>query len=259
MMKKIHFTENYLINPSHPVTVNLIGCGGTGSQVLTSLARINYALVALGHPGIKVRAYDDDTVTEANIGRQLFSLSDLGLNKADVLITRTNRFFGTDWMMAPRRFGEGDYSGANINISCVDSVKSRLKIEKALLKCKEDRNMDTNVVSYWLDFGNGRTFGQVVLGTLQDIQQPQMKDKDIDVIPTLKTVTNLFDLSKVNEKESGPSCSLAEALRKQDLFINSTLAQLGCALLWKLLSTGSIDYQGLYLNLDTMKVNPIKL
>lgn len=258
-MKRIHFTENYLINPSHPVTVNLIGCGGTGSQVLTSLARINCALVALGHPGIKVRAYDDDMVTEANIGRQLFSLSDIGLNKADVLITRTNRFFGTDWMMAPHRFGEAEYSGANINISCVDSVKSRLKIEKALLKCQEAHNIDTDTGYYWFDFGNGRTFGQAILGTLQNIQQPKVKDKDIDVIPVLKTVTGLFDLSKVNEKDSGPSCSLAEALRKQDLFINSTLAQLGCALLWKLLSTGSIDYQGMYLNLDTMKVNPIKL
>ena len=78
-------------------------------------------------------------------------------------------------------------------------------------------------------------------------------------ISDMRTVTELFDLTKVDEKDSGPSCSLAEALRKQDLFINSTLAQLGCALLWKLLSTGSIDYQGIYLNLETMKVNPIKL
>ena len=33
--------------------------------------------------------------------------------------------------------------------------------------------------------------------------------------------------ARVKEEESGPSCSLAEALEKQDLFINSTLAQLG--------------------------------
>ena len=30
-MKRIHFTDTYLMNPSHPVTVNLIGGGGTGS------------------------------------------------------------------------------------------------------------------------------------------------------------------------------------------------------------------------------------
>jgi len=38
-MKRVHYIDNYLLNPQHPVTVNLIGAGGTGSQVLTCLAR----------------------------------------------------------------------------------------------------------------------------------------------------------------------------------------------------------------------------
>ena len=62
---------------------------------------------------------------------------------------------------------------------------------------------------------------------------------------------------KVKEKDSGPSCSLAEALEKQDLFINSTLAQLGCNILWKMFRNGMIEHQGLYLNLSTLKMNPI--
>lgn len=45
---KVHFTDNYIINPQHPVTVHLIGAGGTGSQVLNALARIDYALYKLG-------------------------------------------------------------------------------------------------------------------------------------------------------------------------------------------------------------------
>ena len=44
---KVHFTENTLINPTNPVTVNLIGAGGTGSQVLTALARMNHALTQI--------------------------------------------------------------------------------------------------------------------------------------------------------------------------------------------------------------------
>ncbi len=40
-MKRVHYIDNYLINPQHPVTVNLIGAGGTGSQVLTGLARLD--------------------------------------------------------------------------------------------------------------------------------------------------------------------------------------------------------------------------
>ena len=96
-MKKIHYTDRYLLNPHHPVTVFVIGAGGTGSQVATNLARMSIALQALGHPGLHVTVFDPDTVTEANIGRQLFSESELGLNKAVALVTRINRFFGFSW------------------------------------------------------------------------------------------------------------------------------------------------------------------
>ena len=50
-MRKIHYTDKYLLNPYHPVTVSVIGAGGTGSQVVTGLARMSVALQALGHPG----------------------------------------------------------------------------------------------------------------------------------------------------------------------------------------------------------------
>ena len=69
-MKRVHYTDSYLMSPQHPVTVNLIGAGGTGSQVLTCLARLDTALRGLGHPGLFVTLYDPDTVTEANIRRQ---------------------------------------------------------------------------------------------------------------------------------------------------------------------------------------------
>ena len=64
------------------VSVALVGCGGVGSQVLTGLARLHKALVSLGHPGgLHVTAFDPDTVSESNVGRQLFSPADVGINK----------------------------------------------------------------------------------------------------------------------------------------------------------------------------------
>lgn len=253
-MKRLHYTAPYILNPTHQLTVALVGIGGTGSQVLSALARIDCALQSLGHPGLHVTAYDPDIVTEANVGRQLFSPSDIGLNKANVLITRINRFFGNDWEAVPEKLNL-NASHNNITISCVDTIKSRFEIAKVLSR---KSGYDHRHFYYWLDFGNTTNSGQVVLGSLEKIDQPKGDDK-IYTVSELKKVTDLFDLTQINEKDSGPSCSLVEALQKQDLFINSSLSQLGCSLLWKLISTGSIDYHGLYLNLETMKVNPIKV
>src|SRR5688572_19591634 len=124
MKTAIHFTDNYLINPPNPILVNLIGVGGTGSQVLSSLARINISLVQLGHPGVYVRAFDNDIISPANIGRQLFSQSELGLYKSVALINRLNRFFGTNWKAVPMKYNPENITavckeyGANITISC---------------------------------------------------------------------------------------------------------------------------------------------
>lgn len=132
-MKRVHYIDNYLINPQHPVTVNLIGAGGTGSQVLTCLARLDTALRGLGHPGLFITVYDSDIVTEANIGRQLFSPSDIGLNKAQCLVTRMNNFFGNDWKAVPDIYPAALKDArrdnlANITITCTDNIKSRLDL-----------------------------------------------------------------------------------------------------------------------------------
>lgn len=254
---KTHYTHNYIINPNHRVTVNLIGAGGTGSQVLGELARIDHALYKLGHPGLNVTVYDDDIVTEANIGRQLFRSADVGRHKAEVLVSRINTFFGVDWSAEDKRYTESDAS-ANITITCVDNVKSRIEIGQALRKMSGYGRMDDQEPLYWLDFGNQLDRGQVILGTIGQINQPK-PGEGIKAVRSMKCVDKIFNLARVKDEDSGPSCSLAEALRKQDLFINSFLAQVGCALLWKLIYDGALDYQGAFVNLSTMNVNPIKL
>ncbi len=262
-MKRAHFTDNYLINPPHPVTVNLIGGGGTGSQVLTCLARLDVTLRALGHPGLFVKLYDPDTVSGPNIGRQLFSESEIGLNKAQCLISRINNFFGNDWGAEPHYYpalAEETKSKdmANVFITCTDNTKSRLTLWEILKQARKIGLYDRQKPLYWMDFGNGQTYGQVLLGTVsRKIKQPHSKLYK----PTawLSVITEYTNYTQVKAEDSGPSCSLAEALEKQDLFINSTLAQLGCNILWKMFRNGIIEHRGAYLNLDTMKVNPISI
>lgn len=255
----IHYTDNYLLNPTHKVTVNLVGCGGTGSQVLNLLAKMNVGLQALGHPGLFVTVYDDDIVSDANRGRQLFSEADIGVSKAVVSVSRINRFFGTDWSAVPEKYdqiGAGTSPRANLLITCVDTAKTRVEIAKNFTKDVDKRKgREPNLWEfYWMDFGNLKETGQVVLGSAGHVMQPNQPA----VIHKLKNVVQYFpQLKKIREKNQGPSCSLAEALNKQDLFINSTLANHGMSLLWTMFTKGRILNQGVYLNLSSSQVNPL--
>jgi len=260
----VHYTANYILNPQHPITINLVGCGGTGSQVLTGLARLNAALKALEHPGIHVTAWDPDIVTEANIGRQAFAPADLHANKAATLITRVNRFYGFDWkarseFYAPVNMGKSLLDdGCNILITCVDSAAARVAISKGKFGTLKGQRPYTRH-HYWMDFGNTRTTGQVVLGTFDHVEQNGAAGEV--TCAKLQTVTEMFpDIEKHDTTaEQGPSCSFAEAIQRQDLYINSTLTQLGMTLLWKLFREGKISYQGAWLNLDLLMSNPMPI
>lgn len=251
-----HYTAGYLLSPVHPVTVYLIGCGGTGSQMLTNLARISASLKALGHPGLHVTAWDGDEITESNMGRQLFSSAEVGLNKATALITRINRFYGFQWESMPMKLNIDSHKlSANIIITCVDRVDVRFDVYKKLTV--NNHGSPNHRRYYWMDLGNSKNTGQVVLGTCDDIKQPANTKGTVSMLPT---IIDMFpNLDKFEKEDDTPSCSLAEALTKQDLFINSTLAQLGANIIWKMFRELKIKYNGVYLNLETLTTNPIKI
>lgn len=270
-----HYTAHYLIEPMHPVTINLIGCGGTGSQVLNSLARMDCALRGLNHPGLFIRAIDPDKVTEANMGRQLFSLSDVGGYKCTALVGKINRFFGLEWESIPELYNEkADIPSANITISCVDSGKARKDIKAKLKQAYKDKSSPQRRWSrydgsdsvepyhkayYWMDFGNSNDRGQMVIGTLNKVTQP--KSTEYQTVDTLRCIHQVHpDILKDDKNvPQEPSCSLAEALHKQDLFINTNLANMGLAILWKMFRKAHIAHHGLYLNLDTLTTTPLKV
>jgi len=256
MKPKAHFIAPELLNPTNPIEVCLIGAGGTGSQVLTALARMSHSLQALGHAGFQVSLWDDDLITEANRGRQLFAECEVGLSKAAALITRCNRFFGTGWKAVNRKFdSQSGNAKAAIYISCVDMVTVRFEIAGAL--SETNSSLYANIPRYWMDFGNGKDTGQVVLSTIGNIKQP--KSEKFETVETLPFVTDEFEeLLMQSETDSDiPSCSLAEALGKQDLFINSTLAQMGCSLLWQLFREGLTCHRGFFINLHDFRSSPL--
>ena len=256
---KVHFVDMELINAVNPITVNLIGAGGTGSKMLTALMDMNHAMIALGHAGMQVHLWDDDVVTEANLGRQRFASCEIGLYKSVALINRVNRWTGSNWKAETKRFDRSaDNLRASIYISCVDNVASRFEIAEVLNGLQKGYSYH-NQPRYWMDFGNSKDTGQVILSTIGSIKQPN--SERYQTVDQLPFITEEFaDLLKQSEQlDDTPSCSLAQALESQDLFINSALADFGSSLLWKMLRSGMTFHRGFFLNLETSQTQPLKV
>lgn len=251
----VHLAAPYLINPVHRITVNLIGCGGSGSAMLSGLARLDHTMRKLGHRGLHVTSYDPDTVSETNVGRQLFAPAELGLNKAEALTTRLNRFYGLDWDAKDQLFDKNSNTTANIVISCVDTAKARLHIDSVLRPAMHKESCGEHDCYYWMDLGNGQNTGQIIMGTVA--AGKKIQSNLFRPVLTLPTVTQEYNLENVNEEDNGPSCSMAEAIARQDIFINSTLSNIAATLLWNLLKNHMTDIRGAYLNLGTFRMSPI--
>lgn len=244
-MKHGHKVHPVIFEKTTPITVSLIGAGGTGSHMLANLAKIHLSLKALGHQGLYVSLWDDDIVSPANVGRQAFSPNDIGNFKAAVLITKINRFFNLQWESNSRRFTENDKK-TNIVITATDSLASR-KIFKQSLSVHND-HYAWNEHLYWLDCGNGKKNGQVILGS-SFWGNPKLPNL-FDLFPDL--------LESDFPEDDSPSCSIAASLNKQDLFINPIVASMGAQILWSLFRQPVIEYHGAFINLETLKTNPIK-
>src|SRR5580704_18493540 len=89
------------------VRVLVVGAGGTGSAIVMALPYLDQAMRVWGHRyGLDVAMMDADAVSDTNCIRQPFSISDIGQNKARVLINRINLFWGTKWSAERSFFNE---------------------------------------------------------------------------------------------------------------------------------------------------------
>jgi PRTRC genetic system ThiF family protein len=213
--------------------ISVYGCGGTGSHVLNGLARINHALHVLNRTPIHVTAFDPDIVSYSNVGRQAFYESDVGHNKAKTLCQRINLYYRTNWMAVPRKAPSRD--NVDLCISCVDTVKSREAIAKSW----------QNEGTYMIDCGNAQTSGQVLIGQYKG-DLPNIYEEHSDLIygdePT---------------EEESPGC--VDQFFRQDLFVNSVVANHALHFVWSLLRWGKLEVQGVFFDLTKGVTNPIKI
>lgn len=141
----------------------IVGCGGTGSRLVPDVCRLLIGRNA------RLFLVDHDRVEPHNLGRQSFVSDEVGQFKAVALASRALREF--------RRFGlQVGYavkpydptlhgavfrhsSALNLVIGAVDNAAARRAIAETLTN---NRAQERDV--WWLDAGNSRNSGQIILG-----------------------------------------------------------------------------------------------
>lgn len=145
----------------------LVGCGGNGSWMAESLARLAYILQGRGIE-VEVEFYDADTVEPKNIPRQRFYPAELGLNKAVALAARYNMRYGLRIAAVPTHFKaleRHDWYNTTLTVLVggVDGPEGRQALHASLAQDKPYR--------WWLDLGNHQSSGQVLIGSHSDITE----------------------------------------------------------------------------------------
>lgn len=227
----------------------LVGAGGTGSQLLTQLARIYHVMLALGREQeIMVTVIDDDIVSDTNLFRQAFFPADIGQYKAKVLVQRVNMGFCLNWRAVTERLTEANahelLRDANLVIGAVDSPAARKAIS-SMGNLFQSWNRDV----MWMDCGNRLDDGQVILGHLS--QSNRSATNQIRVPNAGELYPDLIDPTVV--EEDIPSCSLEESLAKQSLFVNTGAAVHAGSMLFTLLRNGQIGHHVTYYNVRSNK------
>lgn len=248
-MENMHKLSFHLQGNS-PIKIVVVGCGGNGSSILLALPYLHQALRAWNPDaaGLHVCVIDGDTVSETNCVRQPFTRNEIGLNKATVLVSRVNLFWGLGWEAHPVHLtieNSKVLESANFVIGCVDSKQGRDVIQKACA------SLHYGIPDYWLDLGNSSHTGQFILG------QPKSARR----VGRLNTVAELYpeSVDMSTPEDDLPNCSAEEALYRQAPFINQTLAMHAMAMLTQLLRYNEICYRGGFVNVKSGIVQPISV
>jgi hypothetical protein len=147
-------------------TIVLVGCGGTGGFFAEALGRL-----LLGQRAA-LFLVDPDRVERTNVSRQAFDAADVGRFKSEVLAERLSRRFGgqVSYSVLPYEtrlhdVAFGEPSRLALVVGAVDNAAARRAIATTLeerVPYPARKNRPAPIL--WLDAGNARNSGQVLLG-----------------------------------------------------------------------------------------------
>jgi PRTRC genetic system ThiF family protein len=231
-------------------TVTIVGIGGTGAQVARTVGRIVYDMQRSRKHSPQIVLIDPDTIEEKNVGRQLFSPSMLGKNKAEAVGKMLNLALGLDVRWLPdavdpvRHF---ERYGSNLVISCVDNHEARKTIHQ--------------INGVILGAGNHENSGQVCIGNCDDPEQMRCnldgRDGKYAYLPKEGLLfPELLQPETVTVPKPAPNVSCAELVMEgsQHLLINDWMASIVGSYIYKLLHRQPITSFLTFINADDFVV-----
>lgn len=210
--------------PDAPLTVAVVGCGGTGSAVAQHIARIAAHLGDASGRRVSLILIDGDSVAPANIGRQLFAHAEIGQNKAQTLAARLSRALAipvhavaemaTVPLLQQLRPRPGHYG---LLVGAVDGASGRQVLQHAL-----GSNMGWRL---WLDCGNHEHSGQVAVGSVTCATALQGAFALTGVCTALPSPALVYpDLLQAAPVPSQQACAADMIDGRQSLLINHLIA-----------------------------------
>lgn len=167
----------------------VVGCGGTGSNLIGNLAQLAYS-----DKGIKeIILIDGDIVEPKNFRNQKFTENDVSEYKSKVLARRYCNL-GVNISYMPKYISSEEELINVINkddigtilVSCVDNNKARVIFDK-VFHSEEIKNL------FYIDAGNGTEdrWGQVILG---------VKSNNKVIAPPISSYFDIYTIEKTDKK-----------------------------------------------------------
>lgn len=153
--------------PHREVHFVMVGCGGTGSWLAPAVARMMRVMKESGRD-VSALFVDPDFIEEKNIPRQNFCDAEIGYPKAQTLAARYGLAWGVELESVNSHFStamaNSKWNRLTVLIGCVDNAAARQEMAQTL----KGNEVATPPRLWWLDCGNQRESGQVILGSTSD-------------------------------------------------------------------------------------------
>lgn len=257
----LSFSQAAVVMPVEYNTLRFIvvGAGGTGSFVVPAIARLIYELKQQQNKSAEMLIVDPDVVENGNIPRSNFCFAEVGRYKAQTLAERVSAAWGIETSFSCERFDPEkhlksssiDYRSLTIIVGCVDNYLARREMHRAL---DEFRGYGDASRLWWIDGGNGRSSGQVSIGSTTKRLKAEQYFTGTSICRALPAPSlqhsDLLKPEKV-EAKSDVSCPERVRLGEQGLNVNQRVAVEMVEMLTGMLLTRSLKRFASYFDVES--------